>query len=228
MSREGDREVIDLQRGRGANVFPVLVGQRTGGQAAALPVDAFVVAEFSADEHTGIDARPIDAENLQADLPIVEQQHVARGHVGREFLVGDSDGALGAGIHCEARIQGELRAIGELHPTSQEALDADFRAREVAQNTDVASGLRGGIPHQIEAPRVVGGRAMREVDADHVHAGPDHVGQHLLIVRCRTQSCDDLGPTQLETHAARLSRTSTAGSFFPSTNSRNAPPPVEI
>src|SRR5882762_6694262 len=135
---------------------------------------------------------------------------------------------IGAGIDRKARVQGEFRALDELDLSGHEALDANFRAREVAQYTDVASRLRGCRPHEVETPRVIGPRAMREVDADHVHAGADHVGQHLLVVRCRTQRRDDLGPTQDETHAARLSRTSTAGSFLPSTNSRNAPPPVEI
>ena len=116
------------------DVLAILVGQRAGGQAAALAVDALVVAELAADQHAGLDARAVDAQHLQADLPVVEQQHVAGEHVRRQLLVGDPDRSLGAGIDGERGIQGELRAVGELHLAGREAVDADLRALQIAEH----------------------------------------------------------------------------------------------
>ena len=75
---------------------------------------------------------------------------------------------------------------------------------------------------------MIGELAVREIDPHHVDARAHHVGKDLGIVRGRTERRDDFGATQNEAHAARCSRISTAGSFLPSTNSRNAPPPVEM
>src|SRR6202011_620890 len=149
------RQVIDLQGSRGTNVVPVLVRQGAGGQPAALAIDALVVAEFAADQDAGADARSLHAEDLQADLSIVEQQDIAGEHVRRKLLVGDSDRLIGAGIDGEAGIQGEVRAVGEFDLSGREAIDANFWAREVAQYADVASRPRGSSPHQIETARVV-------------------------------------------------------------------------
>ena len=109
-----------------------------------------------------------------------------------------------------------------------ESVDADLRTLQVAEHTHVAAGLARRFPHQLQAPRVIGERAVREIDPHHIDAGTHHVGKHLGVVRGGTERRDDFGPTQNEAHAARCSRISTAGSFLPSTNSRNAPPPVEM
>ena len=87
--------------------------------------------------------------------------------------------------------------------------------------------------------------AVREVDAHDVGAGAQHVGQHLGIVGGRAECGQDLGATEHDDRQQRLAvryagfrrvasagralfQHATAGSFLPSRNSRNAPPPVEM
>ena len=86
----------------------------------------------------------------------------------------------------------------------------------------------GGLAHQVEPAGMVRERAVGEIDPHHVDAGAHRVFDDPRVVRGGTEGRDDLGPAEDETHAARLSRMSTAGSFLPSTNSRNAPPPVDM
>ncbi len=225
---EGNRQVVDLERRRDANVLAVLVGQRTGRQAPALAIDALVVAEFAADQYPGLDPRAVDAEHLQADLAVVEQQHVADEQVRGQLLVGNADRMPGAGVDGEARVQRELGAVGEIRLARRESVDADLGTLKVAEHAHVAAGLLRGFPHQIETSRMIGEGAVRKVQPHHVDAGAHHVEQYFGIIRGRTKSRDDLGPALNEAHAARCSRISTAGSFFPSTNSKNAPPPVDM
>ena len=186
-------EIIHLERRGGADVLAILVGQRARGQAAALAVDALVVAEFAADQHARLDARALDAEDLQADLPIVEQQHIAGEHIRRQLLVRDPHARFGSRVDGERGIQRELRPVGQLHLAGHEAVDADFRALQIAEHADVAARLPRGLAHQIDPAGMIGDRAVREVQAHHIHAGAHDFCEHRRIVRGRTQSRDYLG-----------------------------------
>jgi hypothetical protein len=83
VAREGHAEVIHLESRGSADILAILIGQRAGGQAPALTVDALAVAEFAADQHAGVDSRTLDAQDLQADLPVVQQQDIAGEHIRR-------------------------------------------------------------------------------------------------------------------------------------------------
>ena len=128
----------------------------------------------------------------------------------------------------ERGVESELGAVGELDLAGRESVDADLRSLQIAEHTHVSAGALGGGADQLEAPRVIGRYAVREIHAHHIDPGAHHVVDDLGIVRRRAQGRDDLGAAQNEAHAARRSRMSTAGSFLPSTNSRKAPPPVDM
>ncbi len=186
VARERNREKIDLQRSGGAQVLAILVGERARGQAPALAIDALVVAEFASDQHARHDPRTVDLLDLQADLAVVEQQHVADVHVGGELLVGDADRFLGTGVDRERGVEHEARAVGELRLAGGEAVDADLRALQIAQDADVAARLRGGLAHEIHATRMVGEQPVREIDPYDVDARAHHVGKNLGIIGGRT------------------------------------------
>jgi hypothetical protein len=146
VAREGYGQVVDLERGGELDVLPILVGQGAGRESAALAVDALVVAELPAHQHARADSGALDRLHLQADLPVVQQQHVARRDVGGQFLVRDADRALVAGIDIERGIERELGAVGELYLAGGETLDADLRSLQVAEHADIAAG--GCAPHR--------------------------------------------------------------------------------
>ncbi len=228
IARERHAEIVHLERRGRADILAILVGERAGGQAAALTVDPLVVAEFAADQDSRANARTLDGEDLQADLPIVQQQHVAGENIRRQFLVRDAHARFGARIDGERRVQREFGAVGQLHLAGLEAVDADFRPLQIAEQAHVPARSTSGRAHQLDPARMVGDRAMREIQAHHIHAGAHDLGQHRRIIRGGTQGRDYLGAPKQGIHAARFSRISTAGSFLPSTNSRNAPPPVDM
>src|SRR5271167_382962 len=77
VARKGYAEVIYLEFRGSDDVLSIPVRQCSGGQPAALAVDALVVAEFAAHHYASLDARAVDAHYLQADLSIVQQQYIA-------------------------------------------------------------------------------------------------------------------------------------------------------
>ncbi len=139
---------------------------------------------------------PSIATHLQADLAVVQQQHVAGEHVGRQFLVGDSDRVFGARIDGERGVQGELGAVLQLDLSRREAIDADLRSLQIAEHTHVAAGLPRGLAHQFNPARMIGDDAVREIQTHHIHAGAHHIREHRWIVRGGTQGRDNFGAPQ--------------------------------
>ena len=84
---------------------------------------------------------------------------------------------VGAGIDGERGVEREFGAVGELHLAGGESVDADLRTLQIAEHADVAAGLARRLAHQLEPARVIGERAVREIEAHHVDAGAHHVGQ---------------------------------------------------
>ena len=92
--RKRHREKIHLDRGGGADVVHVLGRERRRGQAAAAAVDALVVRQHAAVVHAAVHPVALDPFHLEFDAAVVEQQHVARAHVARQFLIVQTDALL--------------------------------------------------------------------------------------------------------------------------------------
>ena len=191
-------------------------------------VDAFVVRQLAADHDARVDARTVHARDVQHQLTVVEQQHIAGTHVLRQTLVGDADGGLVAGAGVERNVECEGVAFVQDDLALREALDADLRALQVAEHRDPFADLLRNRAHHLDALGVRLRVAVREVDAHDVRAGAQHVRQHFGIVGGRAECREDLGASEHRQFFARSSSTATAGNFLPSRNSRNAPPPVEM
>ena len=134
-------------------------------------------------------------------------------------------------------------AFGQQVLPAREALDADLRALQVAEQRDVLADALGRLARMLDAAHVVGRAAVREVDAQHVGARADHFLEHagasvagpsvatILVRRVSIALCHvvtSLARLSSAHPAARCSSIATAGSFLPSRNSRKAPPPVEM
>ena len=100
--------------------------------------------------------------------------------------------ALGARIHGERRVEREFGAVGELHLARHESIDADLRALQVAEHAHVAAGAACAASRtSSQAPRVIGGVAVGEIEAHHIDAGADHVRENLRVVGRRAEGRDD-------------------------------------
>ena len=83
----------------------------------------------------------------------------------------------------------------------RELTDANAWTLQIAENADRSPGLRRDVAHERDRRRVLVVRAVREVDAGHVHAGPQHRFEHGRVVGRRPEGGDDLGSPG---HVARL------------------------
>jgi hypothetical protein len=200
VAREGHRQIVHLERRGDLDVLPVLVGERARGEPSALAVDALAVAEFTPHQHPGANARCIDRHDLQADLSVIEQQHVPDVHVVRQLLVGDADRTLRARIGRERGVEREFGAVGELDAAAAEALDPYFGPLQIPEHAHIAARGTRRLAQHLQPPLMVGDGAVREIEAHDVHARPHHLAQHLRIVRRGAEGGDDLGPPKHVTH----------------------------
>src|SRR6185369_7059269 len=179
-----------------------------------------------------LDTAPLHALDIEHDLAVVEQQCVARVHIAGQSLVGAADLGAVAGVGIEHGIERKGRALGQVHAALGKALDANLGTGQVRQDRDVAVLRTGRLAHRAHVRTVRVGGAMREVDARHIQARLDHRGDHTRALGRRPQSCDYLcaapGIHRASACSARSCNIATAGSVLPSTNSRKAPPPVEM
>ncbi len=197
IARERHRHEIEGEpRGR-FDVAPILVRQRGRRKPAALLVQPFVIGEPPALLDAATDARARDLLDLEHDEAVVEQQRVARNDVVGEISIRASDGVLVAGIRVHCHVERELIAFDEHHGPGLERLDADLGALEVAHDADMAADLLGHEPNARDARRLIGGRAVREVDAEHVGAREDQLLDDGGVVGGWPQGGDDLGAAAL-------------------------------
>src|SRR5690606_26224367 len=153
----------------------------------------------------GLDRAALEPGDAQLEAPVVEQQGVADLDVVDEALVGDPDaldvaGAVVVGGEVEggALLQGDL-ALGEAHHADLRPLqvlqDAHREAELLGDGTDVEDGL----PVQLLV-------AVREVDAEDVHARLQQLRDPLALVRGRPQGRDDAGAAVGDVHRSSAPR----------------------
>ena len=137
--------------------------------------------------------------DAQLDAPVVEQQRVAGLDERRQVFV--------AGRHpsgcAEEVADGDHQLVAvrerERRMVAQQA-GADLGAAQVLQQRDAAAGLgrqRADARHHL-AVRLV--RAVREVQAEDVHAGRDQLAQRRFAARGRSDRGDDLRPPHSGSH----------------------------
>ena len=185
--------VVGALRRDEVDVLAVLVGERRRRDAAALSVHTFAVREFAADGDAGADAAAPHLEHLKHEQPIIEQQSIAGDDVDSQFLVGHADRIDCARGRVECGVERELGTLDELHPTFNEALDADLGAGEIEQSAHAATRARRGLTQLAQAEQVVGLGAVGEVDAGDIETGTAHLEKDIIIVGSRPEGGYDLG-----------------------------------
>jgi hypothetical protein len=188
--RQGD--VVDAVAQPELDVLPVLVGQGRGRHLDPGQVDALVVLEDAAGDHQGVDLVVGHAGHHQAEVAVVEQEVVTRADVGDDAGVGGRDPAVVADQVGVGRDR-ELGAGLELGLAGGESPDPDLGALQVEQHGDGPAALLRLGPDRGQHAGVVLVAAVREVEADHVHAGLDQLADPLGARRRGAQGTHDLG-----------------------------------
>ena len=111
IAREGNRQIIDLERGGDADVFAVLIGQGAGRQSAALAVDALVVAEFAAHQTRVLMRGPSMDDTCRLIWPSFSNSTSPTDTSEGSFLYAMPTATDVAGIDAEGRVERELRAV---------------------------------------------------------------------------------------------------------------------
>ena len=213
-------------------IAAVLGRQGRGRQAAALPIDALVIRQPSADDDAGLDGRPYNLRDLDHDAAVVDEKDIPGSHVPRQVFVGQADALGRALIRRALRVDDEALALAELDRALTQTLEANFRALQIGNEPHLTPRRPRRVAHGRRPLRVFGLGAVRIIQTCGVEAEVDEVLHHARGISRRTQGGNDLGPSHrrpVDTHpAARALSMATAGKVLSSRNSRKAPPPVEI
>ncbi len=176
----GDREVDPAEVNFGD-------GREAGVDAGK--VHALVRRQRSADlddRHQGVVALAGDTQPDRAVGEVDDRVDVE--HVGH-LVPGHRD--VGGGAVAVTGHQHHLGAVDQLDDAAGEMADAQLRSGQVAEDADLTAGLiRGGadVVHDLGVTRYVG---MREVQAEYVHPGLDHLYEGLGVPAGRSDRCDD-------------------------------------
>ena len=190
--REAHGNIVSLESHRRFDVFHVLACQRRSSQATALLVDALVVGQHAALLDGGLHDLAAHSVHHQHDQAVIEQQHVARTHVARQFFVVKPDALDVAGLGAR-RIEHEFFADDQHHLAFGKFSDADFRALQVGHDGDLLAGALGGGAHHGGKLDVVLGLAVAEVQPHHVHAGANHFFEQYRVAGSGAERGNNLG-----------------------------------
>ena len=169
ISDERKRDHVGADPKPPAQVFNILFRHRRNAHGDTGQVEALVVRDSSTLDHPGDDPRAIDAENLQGNAAIVDEDCIAHGHVAGEPLVGRRDHVLiardvvGRDDELVSHIE-EDRARGK-------SPESDLGALEVDENANPTAGFvrclaYGGI-HGCMVSMVT----VRQIETGDVHPG---------------------------------------------------------
>ena len=184
--REGDEVHAELERK--VEVVHVLPRQRGNRDRNAREVDSLVRADDPTDQHGAARAALLDRLDAKPDEAVVDEDLVPGLKHLADHRRADGQLAVGRGL-----------APGHDHvlPTRQrdwalELADAELRALEVGDQGDRPAGLGLGRANEPGALAMLVVRAVREVEAGAVHAGPRELRQQLGRRGGGTDRGDDL------------------------------------
>ena len=147
----------------------VLFGERGNAHLHARQIDALVVADRASVQHFRRDRDAVAFKSAQFDGPIRQQDAVSGLHVAGEIQV-TGGGAL-RGTDQRLRGDREPGAGGQRATSVFETAQADFGTLQVQQNRRARSRFTRRRPNGHDARLVLRLRAVRSVQAKHVHPG---------------------------------------------------------
>ena len=190
---EGERDPLDAEPEREAQVRAVLVRQRRDRQHDARQVDALAVAQPPAVDHLRLQRGIGPGEHLQPEPPVVEEDVVARADGGEDLRMRHR-GAGGAAGPVRA-VQHETPARLQLDAPALEGADAQLGALHVRHDAYRAERMALQLAQDAVPPCVVLGPAMAEVEAEDIDARLEQPVDGLRARSRRSERRDDLGPS---------------------------------
>ena len=189
---ERERDPLDAEPEREAQVRAVLVRQRRDRQQHARQVDALAVGERAAVHHLRLQRSGGPGEHLQPETPVVEEDVVARLHGGEDLRVrhrsaGGAAGPVGA-------IEQEAPARLQYYAAALEGADPELGALHVGHDADGAEGVALQLAEYAVPPCMVLGPAMAEIEAEDVDARLEQPVYGVCARSRRSERRDDLGP----------------------------------
>ena len=133
----------------------------------------------------------LDLSDLEFDGAIVQQDGGAGADFLCEMAVGDRH-TLGV-ARTLVHVQAEYIAGHQVHRAVADHTGADFDAARVDHDRDMPAYPVADTAQQINACLVFFQRAVREVQASHVHAGLHHRLENIRRIAGGSDRCDDFG-----------------------------------
>ena len=147
--------------------------------------------------HPAMHPGAINRLDGHGDQPVIQQQDIPDFDVLRQCRVTHADTITVARRQGVPGVEHESVTGGQLHTTGFEALDTDFRALQVGQQSDFAVKPRRHLAHQGGSSELVLCRTVRHVETEHIGAGENQPFHHLRIVGGRPEGGDDLGAARV-------------------------------
>ena len=201
---EGDGDEVDAVLDAEPQIFAILGGETARRLRHAGQRDPLVVADPAPDDHPAPDVDAVHLLDRELDHAIVHPDAVVDPDLAQVLGVRDRR-ALGGPRH-RPRGQRELAAGNEIDAGAAalaERPQADLGALQILKDRDGAAPALAAVADAPDALRVLGVRAVREVQPGHVHAGGDETVELLGARGCRTDGADDLRATHTLPHERR-------------------------
>ena len=193
--RQGDE--VDAVLEHAGEVVEVLLRQASGADLAAGQVDALELVQHATVDDARVDLGAVDAQHLDLEVAVVEEDALADLHVLGQAAVAGADAHRAVGLQFADNAGGDVDAdVGAAFQVDRlgvaQAADADLRPLQVGEDAD-GTVLFGG--DATDAGDRVGDRRVvrvRTVDAEHVRAGLHEGGDHRVLVGSGSEGRDDL------------------------------------
>jgi hypothetical protein len=150
-----------------------------------------VIANWAAADYFRTHFRVADVDDAQLDGSIGQQYAVARFYVGGE--VGVSGGGAAAIAQKEFRCDREGGPDVEHAAAARKAAETDFGPLQIEHDANRTAQFRGGPADFRNARGVLCLRAVRRVQAEHIHAGQQELLDNGRGIAGGPQGGDDLG-----------------------------------
>jgi hypothetical protein len=151
-----------------------------------LSIDPLLVREFTTHRHFGKDTRTIDIFNIEYNLTVIQQQHIARMYIVWQTFVSNSNRLSRTTARIERDIQRKLIALGKIYLALRKALNANLWTLQIGEHAYPFAYRTSGIAHTLHALGMVIGVAMREINAHCIDTRANHFREHLWRIGCRT------------------------------------------
>src|SRR6202022_4261088 len=198
-AHERDRDVVDALLDAEAEILAILRGQAGHRHCQPRERDALVVGDHAARDDPAADLAAVDRLHRELDHAVVHPHRITRPEGGEEL--GVVERAARGGALDLARGQREGLAGGEDRLAAHEGAEADLGPLQVLEDRDRPSPLGLALADGADDLRVLGVRAVREVEAGHVHARGHQPVERLRRAARRPDRADDLGASQASARA---------------------------